>query len=210
MKEKGLLKVEGDIVSTAAEEAIRENPQAVADFKAGKEKALNSLVGAVMKKTKGRADARAARQMLLKKLFDNFSSEFTEKTNIKAIGLEERKLIVKTLGTIGSNIDDFNFLIDKLRKGSVGDKVGAAASFRNQPNKEAFSDLLFSVNYLGPGESFVKYNAVRALNALLKENKLDSNEMKALRTVLIAQKSKEKNDPVRDYISKVLETLNAM
>ncbi len=68
VKEKGLVIVEGDIVSTAAEEAIKENPQAVADFKAGKEKALNSLVGAVMKKTKGRADARAAREVLLGKL----------------------------------------------------------------------------------------------------------------------------------------------
>jgi aspartyl-tRNA(Asn)/glutamyl-tRNA(Gln) amidotransferase subunit B len=68
LEENGLLKVEGDIVATAAEEAIKENPQAVADFKAGKEKALNSLVGAVMKKTKGRADARTAREILLKKL----------------------------------------------------------------------------------------------------------------------------------------------
>ena len=68
VKEKGLLKVEGDIVATAAEEAIKENPVAVADYKAGKEKALNSLVGAVMKKTKGRADARTAREMLLEKL----------------------------------------------------------------------------------------------------------------------------------------------
>lgn len=68
VKEKGLLKVEGDIVETAALEAIKENPQAVADFKAGKEKALNSLVGAVMKKTKGRADARGAREILLRKL----------------------------------------------------------------------------------------------------------------------------------------------
>ena len=33
----------------------------------GKEKALNSLVGAVMKKTKGRADARTAREILLAK-----------------------------------------------------------------------------------------------------------------------------------------------
>ncbi len=68
VKEKGLLKVEGDIVSTAAEEAIRENPQAVTDYRAGKEKALNSLVGAVMKKTKGRADARMAREILLDRL----------------------------------------------------------------------------------------------------------------------------------------------
>ncbi|GFO97448.1 aspartyl/glutamyl-trNA amidotransferase subunit B [groundwater metagenome] len=65
LEEKGLLKVEGDIVSTAAEEAIKENPQAVADFKAGKEKALNSIVGAVMKKTKGRADARNVREVLM-------------------------------------------------------------------------------------------------------------------------------------------------
>ncbi len=68
VKEKGLLKVEGDIVEKAALEAIKENPQAVADYRAGKEKALNSLVGAVMKKTKGRADARAARELLLRKL----------------------------------------------------------------------------------------------------------------------------------------------
>jgi aspartyl-tRNA(Asn)/glutamyl-tRNA(Gln) amidotransferase subunit B len=68
VKEKGLLKVEADIVATTAEEAIKENPHAVADYREGKEKALNSLVGAVMKKTKGRADARTAREMLLGKL----------------------------------------------------------------------------------------------------------------------------------------------
>ncbi len=68
VKEKGLIKVEDDIVETAALEAIKENPQAMADYKAGKEKALNALVGAVMKKTKGRADARAAREVLVGKL----------------------------------------------------------------------------------------------------------------------------------------------
>jgi aspartyl-tRNA(Asn)/glutamyl-tRNA(Gln) amidotransferase subunit B len=68
VKEKGLLKVEADIVATTAEEAIKENPHTVADYREGKEKALNSLVGAVMKKTKGRADARTAREMLLGKL----------------------------------------------------------------------------------------------------------------------------------------------
>ena len=79
VKEKGLLKVEGDIVETAALEAIKENPQAVTDFKAGKEKALNSLVGAVMKKTKGRADARAARETLLKKLHTVNSGVLSQK-----------------------------------------------------------------------------------------------------------------------------------
>lgn len=68
VKEKGLVIVEGDIIETAAFEAIKESPHAVADFKAGKEKAINSLVGAVMNKTKGGADARAAREALLEKL----------------------------------------------------------------------------------------------------------------------------------------------
>jgi aspartyl-tRNA(Asn)/glutamyl-tRNA(Gln) amidotransferase subunit B len=68
IREKGLLKIEGDVVETAALEVIKENPQAVADYRAGKEKALNALVGQVLKKTKGRADPRTVREMLLEKL----------------------------------------------------------------------------------------------------------------------------------------------
>ncbi|TAN44180.1 MAG: hypothetical protein EPN24_02930, partial [Candidatus Methanoperedens sp.] len=68
IKEKGLVTVEGDVVETAALEAIKENPQAVADFIAGKEKAFNRLVGKVMEKLRGRADARAVREILLEKL----------------------------------------------------------------------------------------------------------------------------------------------
>jgi Asp-tRNA(Asn)/Glu-tRNA(Gln) amidotransferase B subunit len=37
--------VRRDIVESASFEAIKKNPHAVADFRAGKEKALNSLVG---------------------------------------------------------------------------------------------------------------------------------------------------------------------
>lgn len=68
VKEKGLLKVADDIVATAVEEAIAENPEAVTDFHAGKEKSMNFLVGKVMQKTKGRADAREAREKLIAKL----------------------------------------------------------------------------------------------------------------------------------------------
>ncbi len=68
VNEKGLLKVEDDIVATAVEEAINENPEAVADYLGGKEKSLNFLVGKVMQKTKGRADAREAREKLIAKL----------------------------------------------------------------------------------------------------------------------------------------------
>ena len=68
VKEKGLLKVEDDIVAKAVEEAIAENPEAVADLHAGKEKSMNFLVGKVMQKTNGRADAREAREKLIAKL----------------------------------------------------------------------------------------------------------------------------------------------
>ncbi len=62
---KGLLKVEDDIVAKAVEEAIAESPEAVTDYLAGKEKSLNFIVGKVMQKTKGRADAREAREKVL-------------------------------------------------------------------------------------------------------------------------------------------------
>jgi len=68
VEKKGLLKVEDDIVATAVDEAIAENPEAVTDYLGGKEKSLNFLVGKVMQKTKGRADAREAREKVLAKL----------------------------------------------------------------------------------------------------------------------------------------------
>ncbi len=43
---------------------VAENPQAVEDYKSGKEGALNYLVGQVMKETRGRADPRRIRQMV--------------------------------------------------------------------------------------------------------------------------------------------------
>lgn len=65
---KGLLKVEDDIVANAVGEAVTENPEAVADYLAGKEKSLNFIVGKVMQKTRGRADAREAREKVLAKI----------------------------------------------------------------------------------------------------------------------------------------------
>ncbi|WP_135606619.1 Asp-tRNA(Asn)/Glu-tRNA(Gln) amidotransferase subunit GatB [Methanococcoides sp. NM1] len=70
VKEKGLLKVEGDIVTQAVSETIAENEEAVQDYLGGTEKSLNFLVGQVMKKTKGRADARQARELLIAALKD--------------------------------------------------------------------------------------------------------------------------------------------
>lgn len=68
IEEKGLFKAEDDLVTKAVSEAIAENGAAVQDYLGGAEKSLNFLVGQVMKKTKGTADAKTAREMLVKEL----------------------------------------------------------------------------------------------------------------------------------------------
>ena len=55
---------EDDPVVNAAREVIAEQPQAVADFAAGKKEAFNFLVGQVMKKTRGRAKPADVNQVL--------------------------------------------------------------------------------------------------------------------------------------------------
>ncbi|MGB7571114.1 MAG: Asp-tRNA(Asn)/Glu-tRNA(Gln) amidotransferase subunit GatB [Methanothrix sp.] len=57
IKEQDLGKAEDDAVQKAVREAVAESAAAVADYRAGTEKALNFIVGQVMKKTKGKADA---------------------------------------------------------------------------------------------------------------------------------------------------------
>ncbi len=49
-------------------DVIRENQRAIEDYKEGKEEALDYLVGQVMKKAKGQADARKVKKMLEKEL----------------------------------------------------------------------------------------------------------------------------------------------
>jgi len=53
----GLGKAEDDAVQKAVKEAVAENAAAGADYRAGSERALNFIVGAVMKKTRGGASA---------------------------------------------------------------------------------------------------------------------------------------------------------
>jgi len=56
VKAKGLGKAEDDAVQKAVREAVAENAAAIADYRAGSERALNFIVGQVMKKTRGKAD----------------------------------------------------------------------------------------------------------------------------------------------------------
>ncbi len=69
VKAKGLTAI-GDegAISKWCDEAIAEMPKAVEEFKAGKERAIGSLVGLVMKKSQGKANPLIANQILAKKL----------------------------------------------------------------------------------------------------------------------------------------------
>ncbi len=66
---KGLAKIaDSGAIEGAAKAAIAANPKAVADFKSGKEAALKSLIGGIMKQTKGQADPKLAEEALRKLL----------------------------------------------------------------------------------------------------------------------------------------------
>lgn len=61
----GLKMVNDDnLLRTVVEQVIAANPQSVADYKGGKEKALGFLVGQTMKQMKGKANPGAVNKML--------------------------------------------------------------------------------------------------------------------------------------------------
>lgn len=61
---KGLARAGDDAVRAAVRAAVEESAQAVADYRAGNEKAINFIVGVVMKKTRGRADPGEANRLV--------------------------------------------------------------------------------------------------------------------------------------------------
>lgn len=69
VKSKGLTQVEDTgLIEKWCDEAINESPKAVAEFKGGKERAIGSIVGLVMKKSQGKANPQLVNQLLAKKL----------------------------------------------------------------------------------------------------------------------------------------------
>lgn len=58
--------VNEDTLTAFCEQAISEHQSAVSDYLSGKEKALKAILGAVMKATRGRADAVQAEQLLIR------------------------------------------------------------------------------------------------------------------------------------------------
>jgi aspartyl-tRNA(Asn)/glutamyl-tRNA(Gln) amidotransferase subunit B len=50
------------------DKVVEGNPQSVADYKAGKEKAVGFLVGQVMKESKGKANPGLVNQLIVERL----------------------------------------------------------------------------------------------------------------------------------------------
>lgn len=65
LSESDMAGMDESALKTACEQAIAANPNAVADYLSGKEKALKAILGGVMKATRGRADAVQAEQLLI-------------------------------------------------------------------------------------------------------------------------------------------------
>ncbi len=57
-----------DFLSGVIDEVLKENPQAIVDFKNGRDRALGFLIGLVMKKTKGKVNPKMTSDILLKEL----------------------------------------------------------------------------------------------------------------------------------------------
>ncbi len=68
IKRKGLASIGSSEIEKAVLAVIKENEDAVEDYKAGKREALHFLVGQVMKKTKGKAEPKEVRRLLMEKI----------------------------------------------------------------------------------------------------------------------------------------------
>jgi len=65
VSESDLAGMDDNALNELCQKAVDNNPKAVADYKNGKQKALKSIVGFVMKESRGKADAAAAEAKIL-------------------------------------------------------------------------------------------------------------------------------------------------
>jgi aspartyl-tRNA(Asn)/glutamyl-tRNA(Gln) amidotransferase subunit B len=71
VKEKDLVQISDEsVIMKICGEAIAESPNTIAEFKAGKKRAIGAIVGLVMKKSKGQANPQLVNKILLEKLKD--------------------------------------------------------------------------------------------------------------------------------------------
>jgi aspartyl-tRNA(Asn)/glutamyl-tRNA(Gln) amidotransferase subunit B len=69
IERKGLKQIsDSGAIGKIVDEVLAANPQQVADYRSGKEKAFNSLVGQVMKATSGKANPAQVNEILKERL----------------------------------------------------------------------------------------------------------------------------------------------
>ena len=69
VNEKGLVQISDEgAIKEIVMKVLENNPQSIADFKAGKDKALGFLVGQAMKESKGKANPQMLNKMFLEEL----------------------------------------------------------------------------------------------------------------------------------------------
>src|SRR5699024_11692603 len=56
------------VLDEMVEEVLNENPQSIADFKDGKDRAIGFLVGQIMKKSRGQANPQMVNKILLEEI----------------------------------------------------------------------------------------------------------------------------------------------
>ena len=64
ISEKDMGGLDEEATKKLCQEAVDANPNAVADYKNGKEKAVKAIVGYVMKNSRGKADAMKAEEII--------------------------------------------------------------------------------------------------------------------------------------------------
>ena len=69
IEEKGWVQISDEgAIKEVVMKVLENNPQSIADFKAGKDKALGFLVGQAMKETRGKANPQMLNKMFLEEL----------------------------------------------------------------------------------------------------------------------------------------------
>ena len=69
IKEKGWIQISDEgAIKEVVLKILENNPQSIADYKGGKDKALGFLVGQAMKETKGKANPQMLNKMFLEEL----------------------------------------------------------------------------------------------------------------------------------------------
>ena len=69
IEEKGWIQISDEgAIKEVVTKILENNPQSIADYKAGKDKALGFLVGQAMKETKGKANPKMLNELFLKEL----------------------------------------------------------------------------------------------------------------------------------------------